>query len=58
MQSKVECNPQETEVFRSLLLRAPFAEILVSLLLRLFEQIYSHLKLDLAHRSAAHRQFF
>ena len=58
MKSKVECNPQEPEVFRSLTSTIPVAEILISLLLHLFEQTYSHLKLDLTQRCAAYKQYF
>jgi hypothetical protein len=58
MKSKVEYNPQEPEVFRSLTSTVPGAEILASLLLRHFEQNYSHPILDLTHRSAAYKQFF
>jgi hypothetical protein len=49
MKSRVECNPQALEFFRSPMSTVPVAEILVFLLLRPFEQTYSHIKLDLTH---------
>jgi hypothetical protein len=47
MKSRVECDPQELDVFQSLTSTVPIAEILLSLQLRLFEKkSYSHIKLD------------